>query len=95
MTDLECLYDMLEEAEALVLEPRSTFDRALIGITEGGMGQDVAVYDVALCVKALQDTSDMDEDEAMEFFQFNTLGAFMGDATPVFVNTMRRNDLSA
>lgn len=90
MTDLEVLMDMLEEAEALVLEPRATFDRALIGISEGGMGQEVAVYDAAKCIAALMEVDGMDHDEAQEYFSFNTLGAYVGEATPIFVNVVVR-----
>lgn len=87
MTDLDVLMDLLEEAEALLLEPRDTFDRALIGITEG-LGQDVAVYDVAKCVAALMDMNGWDHDEALEWFDYNTVSAYVGEATPVFVNVM-------
>jgi hypothetical protein len=30
---------------------------------------------------------DMPREDAEEFFEFNTIGAWMGDATPVFVDT--------
>jgi hypothetical protein len=29
----------------------------------------------------------MDREDAEEFFEFNTIGAWMGDLTPVFVDT--------
>lgn len=90
MTDLDVLMDMLEEAEALLLEPRDTYDRALIGITEGGIGQEVAVYDAAKCIEALVEDNGWDYDEALEWFNFNTSGAYVGEATPIFVNVVVR-----
>lgn len=88
MTDLDVLMDLLEEAEALLLEPRDTFDRALIGISEGGQGPAVAVYDVAKCVTALMDMNGWDHDEALEWFDYNTVSAYVGESTPIFVNVM-------
>jgi hypothetical protein len=79
------LMDRLEEAEALLLEPRDVFDAAIIGITEGGCGPSVAVYDVGLCIEALMKANGWDYDEASEFFEFNTLDAYVGESTPVFV----------
>lgn len=90
MTDFDVLMEMLEEAEALLLEPREVFDVALIGITEGGMGREVAVYDSAKCIAALAAQNDWDKEEAVEFFNFNTLGAYVGEATPLFVNVAVR-----
>lgn len=90
MTDLADLMDQLEEAEALLLEPREFFDDALIGITEGGHGQEVAVYEAGLCIKALMRAYNWDEDEAREWFEFNTLGAYVGEASPMFITLLVR-----
>jgi hypothetical protein len=42
------------------------------------------------------DRDGMDAEEAQEFFVFNTLGAWVGDETPMFLNrsTMEEIDLS-
>jgi hypothetical protein len=60
--------------EAIVLEPRSTFNRAIIG-------SDVncrLVYSVTKIIRALMDEDGMSEQEALEWFEFNTLGTFNG-----------------
>ena len=43
-----------------------------------------AVYDRAKCIEIL--ARDMTEDEAEEYFQFNTQGAYVGDQTPAFLD---------
>jgi hypothetical protein len=45
----------------------------------------VAVYDGDACIAALMKEQKWDIDEAMEFFQFNVLGSFLGEGMPVFV----------
>lgn len=57
-------------------------DAALIGID---MRDYVAVYDVDKCVDILMKTSDMNREEAEEYFEFNTLNAYGGEYTPRFV----------
>jgi hypothetical protein len=43
-----------------------------------------AVYDVQKCIANLM-AKGMTEDEANEFFEFNTEGTWVGDGTPVFL----------
>jgi hypothetical protein len=88
VSQFDALLDQLEDAEALLLEPRATYDRALIGITEGIASSGVAVYDAAKCIQALAEDNDWPYDEALEWFNFNTSGAYVGEATPIFVNVL-------
>lgn len=90
MIDLEMLLGLLEDSEALLLEPRTTFDRALIGITEGAASSGVAVYDSEKCIEALAQDNDWEYEEACEWFSFNTSGAFVGPGTPIFLHTLGR-----
>ena len=45
----------------------------------------LAVYDFNKCVKILMERDEMDYAEALEFFEFNVLGAYMGEGTPMFL----------
>lgn len=90
MMEFDVLIEMLEDAEALLLQPRGIYDQALIGISEGGQGQQVAVYDSARCIEALASHNEWGYDEAAEWFEFNTLGAYVGAATPLFVHVLVR-----
>jgi hypothetical protein len=82
MSTRELIAEMLEEA--IFLEP-ATFDEAILGIAERFGMDPVVCYDRTRCIDIL--ARDMPREEAEEFFEFNTIGAWMGDATPVFVDT--------
>ena len=44
---------------------------------------DVAVYDYNKCIEIL--AKEMSQEDAEEYFEFNTRGAYVGENTPVFV----------
>lgn len=87
------------DEEFVFLEPASTFDAALVGVTLAQPGRpSVLVYDAEKCVDQIE--REMDEAEfgfaptggeedsrerAEEYFEFNTVGAWMGERTPVFL----------
>lgn len=84
----------LEKAnpEALLLEPRLVYDPALVGVTNTPQDQWprtenkwVAVYDTQKCLDALMGWMECDYDEALEWFDYNTSGAWAGENTPTFV----------
>lgn len=76
---LEWINDMDEE---LVLA--NGFTHAFIGfaVTHGAT---VAVYDAEKCVDILMERDGMSQDEAIEFFEFNVAGAYVGEKTPLFL----------
>lgn len=76
----EILMQQLEDNECLLA---AGYDSALIGITEGS--NPVAVYDTDLCIKCLMEEDDMSEEEAVEFFYYNTAGSYVGDKTPIYI----------
>ena len=55
------------------------FDDAIIGVDEISMN---LIYSVLKCVEIL--SQDMPEDEALEYFEFNVRGAYMGEKTPIW-----------
>jgi hypothetical protein len=70
------------DVEVLFFDPPEHFDHAILGLVHG-FGQEVAiVYDQAKVLAAM--ARDMAED-AEEWFAFNTIGAFLGEATPRFL----------
>ena len=58
------------------------FSEALIGMGNRSP-YDVAVYDYGKCIEIL--TRDMPHEDAVEYFDFNVSGAYVGEHTPVFV----------
>lgn len=59
------------------------FATALIGIGQQ-FNKVLAVYDLDECIAILVDGG-MSYEEACEYMDFNVLGAWVGDHTPVFV----------
>jgi hypothetical protein len=58
-------------------------DGAVIGIDSQSMR---LIYSVDECVKVLVKRDGMAEDEAREFLEFNTFGAYVGPKTPIFMD---------
>jgi hypothetical protein len=64
------------------------FDDAIIGFVQGANYNTVALYDSAKCIEILMERDGMDLAEAEEFFEFNTLGAYVGENTPLFATLL-------
>ena len=62
------------------------FDEAIIG-----MSSDIAtsgerlIYDANKCIDILIRDHDMSEMEAIEYFEFNVSGSYVGDTTPIWL----------
>ena len=61
------------------------FDDALIGYTQNSCEPCRAVYDTERCIAILIEGG-MTAEEATGYFEFNTLGAYVGENGPVFVS---------
>tara|TARA_Y100001963_G_scaffold142121_2_gene211218 strand:- start:415 stop:759 length:345 start_codon:yes stop_codon:yes gene_type:complete len=68
------------------------FDDAIIGyqyIRWGeGSGDYRVVYDSEKMIECLVSRDGMSYEVAVEFLEFNTWGAYMGEFTPVFISTI-------
>ena len=63
------------------------YEKAFIGTTISAFGRkQVALYDYDKCIMILMNDNNWDEDEAIEWFNFNTIGSWVGEDTPIFVN---------
>ena len=64
------------------------YESAIIGMAyrAGGSLTAVVAYDYFLCVQILMDQG-MTYEDAIEYFEYNTIGAWLGDNTPVFIQT--------
>ena len=77
----EQIMDALVDAEALLADG---FESALIGHTQGPT--TVAVYDYDMCVHILMERDGMTCMDAVEFMEFNVVGSYVGEKTPLFVS---------
>lgn len=60
-----------------------SFDQALIGYVRVFGKPPLALYDYHKCIDVLT-IDGMTEEEAIEYLEFNTLGAYVGEGTPAF-----------
>ena len=61
------------------------FEAAILGVAERCSKPALVVYDAEKCLDILVDRDGMDPSEALEFFSYNTLGAWAGEHTPLFL----------
>jgi len=61
------------------------YEDAIIGVAERCSMAPLVVYDAKKCVEILMTRDGMSEEDAHEFFEFNTLGCWAGDNTPLFL----------
>ena len=48
----------------------------------------MAVYDYEKCIQVLVERDGMTREDAEEFFDFNVVGAYVGENTPIFLYTL-------
>ena len=80
MIDKDHLMKILEEEECLTADG---FDSALVGCTYGA--NVVAVYDINKMVETLMEEG-ADYEDAVDFLDYNVVGAYLGEKTPLYVN---------
>ena len=65
-------------------------DSAILGIVERFAMTPVVLYDEDKCIEIFME-QDMTLEEAREFFEYNVLGAWLGDGTPCFAILIKNN----
>ena len=62
------------------------FDDAIIGLSYDPLAGSYRVcYSIGSCHECLMKDGDMSLDEAIEYFEYNVIGSYMGPETPIFV----------
>jgi hypothetical protein len=61
------------------------FDAAIVGVGERIGMSEVVVYDISKIIDVLCERDGMDRDTATEFYEFNIIGAYVGERTPMFI----------
>ena len=83
-------YENIKEfAEEMGVENLITadgLDEAFLGVADRFGKEPVAVYDYDMCIQILMRDGDMDYSEAIEFFEFNTIGAYISDDQPIYLH---------
>ena len=69
--------------QAFLFMSEPDYDAAIIGVVERAGASPVIAYDTQKILDILE--RDMSMEEAQEFFEYNILGAYMGDQTPMYI----------
>jgi hypothetical protein len=74
------------------------FDRAFLGVGQQFRNAYVAVYDREECIRIISEQlegplgRDEAREQAEEYFDFNTQGAWVGEQTPIFIDRYKENE---
>ena len=86
--DLELILEMA--ADCLALKPNLSetnpdgYDKAILGLSDNGQ----LVYSKEIMLELfMEENKDLSEEDAWEFLEFNTFCAYVGEQTPIYVNT--------
>ena len=78
---LEKILEQYEDEQILIA---NGFDGAVIGIEENTMR---LIYSVEKCINILMEQG-MDMTEAVEYFDFNVSGSYVGEKTPIWCDDL-------
>jgi hypothetical protein len=76
------LFSGFDPDELLVMDG---YDDCIVGVVERFGQEPIVCYDKDKVIQKLQGGG-MSRDEAIEFFEFHQLGAWIGDLTPCFLS---------
>ena len=76
---IEQIIDSYQDTELLTADG---FNKAIIGVSEDFNQPIRLIYSVSKCLDILM--VDMEYDEAIEYFNFNVCGAYVGEKTPIW-----------
>ena len=81
--------DEYEDIPLLFMDPSTDFDNAIVGICSGFGLEPKVAYDYDKVIKANMKNG-MSYEEAEEYFDYNQIGAYVGEHTPVFIRKIQK-----
>jgi len=64
------------------------FEKAFMGVAiPNPNSEEVAIYDYYKCIDILMKRDGMTDEEAVDYFYYNVVGAYVGAFTPIFYKT--------
>lgn len=84
MQSRQQIIDFCERSEIEVLLLPEEFDCAIVGLSIK-FNEYSVTYDTRKCIECLIAHDDMDEESAIEYFEFNIAGSYVGPNTPTFI----------
>ena len=71
--------------EGLLYLSEPEFDAAIVGVADRIGMETVVVYDTSKVIDILCERDGMDREQATEFYEYNIIGASVGERTPMFI----------
>jgi len=62
------------------------YDEAFVGVADRYGKEPVAVYSYEMCIQILVRDHKMSHEEALEYFEYNTIGAFYDENQPIYIH---------
>ena len=88
---IQFLLNQLEEDEVVCLA--DGYEDAILGLCESpSLAEPVVAYDYDKCIEILMDRDGMSYEDAVDFFNFNTLGSYIGPQTPLYITVYREKE---
>lgn len=78
------ILEWIDETFEIIVYPDG-FEDCIVGVAEKFGGPPVAVLDLEKILSKLR-KGGMRNEEALEYFEYNILGAYVGDQTPVYMH---------
>tara|TARA_S200002703_G_scaffold154462_1_gene157292 strand:+ start:216 stop:494 length:279 start_codon:yes stop_codon:yes gene_type:complete len=67
------------------------YDEAIMGYAGRCGMNEVLLYSTNKIIQILMERDGMTDEEAIEFFEFNIKGAYMGEGTPLYYDDLHEN----
>ena len=81
----EYIQENYGDSELILLEPEY-FDEAIVGVVTLANHPHAVCYDRVTCIMLLMEHEEMNEEDALDYFDYNTSGFYVGKHTPVFLD---------
>jgi hypothetical protein len=91
MTEADETLDIINELNDKALYP-TDLKEAIIGYVERFGMEPLVLLDKAKCLKIYMTRDGMTYEEAIDFFDFNVIGAWMGEGTPCFATLLSTSE---
>jgi hypothetical protein len=86
MLDQNMFEERTEEGEMIVYPDLKD---AIVGIVSRFGQEDIICYDYDKCIEIFMEQG-MTHEEALEWFDYNTIGSWVGDTTPCFLEKIQK-----
>lgn len=82
----EAILDIISDINPKAMKADG-FDDAILGMSTRIGDDNLIAYDYDKCIEILQE--EMSYEEAVEYMEFNVVGSYVGEGTPIFIKRLQ------